>query len=83
MKSKLKIRFVSGRVEEYEVDFFGGTSTEDRLKKFAADPTIVLKTEEELIVIPSTAIECITIPLSGSAGQTIALPGVRKADRVK
>ena len=51
MKTKLIVRYVSGRVEEFEVELFGGPSAEARLKEFAKDPTIVLQTEKEVVII--------------------------------
>jgi len=77
MKTKVKIRYISGREEEFELELIGGTSAEDRLKKFAKDPTIVLQTEGEVVIIPSTAIERITLPLP----EEISLSNVRKAKR--
>ena len=83
MKTKLIVRYVSGRVEEFEVELFGGPSAEARLKEFAKAPTIVLQTEKELVIIPATAIESITLPLPEPFDKATALPDVRKAKRLK
>jgi hypothetical protein len=83
MKTKLIVRFVSGREEQFEVELFGGPSAEARLKEFAKDPTIVLQTEKEVVIIPATAIESITLSLPEPSGKTIALPDVLKGKRLK
>jgi hypothetical protein len=82
MNTKLIVRYVSGREEQFEVELLGGTSAEARLKEFVKNPTIVLQTEQEVVIIPATAIESITLPLAESAGEAIALPNVRKAKRL-
>jgi hypothetical protein len=45
--------------------------------------TILLQTEKEVVIIPATAIESITIPVPASVGRASALPDVRKAKRLK
>jgi hypothetical protein len=82
MKTKVNVRYVSGRQEQFEMEFFGGASAEARLKDFVTNPTIVLRAEKEIIIIPSTAIECITLPVPESAGSVINLSTVRKGKRV-
>jgi hypothetical protein len=83
MKTNLTIRYISGREEQFEVELFGGASAEDRLEQFAKKPTIVLQTAKEVVVIPATAIECITFPVPEPAGKAIGLPTVRKGKRIK
>ncbi len=83
MKTKLIIRYISGREEQFEVELFGGPSAEARLKQFAEKPTIVLQTEKEVVIIPATAIESITFPLPELADKRMALPDVRKGKRLK
>jgi hypothetical protein len=83
MKTKLRVRYVSGREEEFELQLIGGSSAESRLKEFTKNPTIVLQTENEVIIIPATAIENIILPLPESEDNPIALPNVRKAKRLK
>jgi hypothetical protein len=82
MKTKLIVRYVSGREDQFEMELFGGPTTEARLKEFAKDPTIVLQIEKEVVIIPATAIERITIPLPEASGMATALPNVRKAKRL-
>jgi hypothetical protein len=77
------VRFVSGREERFDVEFFGPTGAESRLKEFAKNPSLLLQTDKELIVIPATSIECITFALPASGGKSIDLPNVRKAKRLK
>jgi hypothetical protein len=83
MKSNCVVRYASGREERFEVEFFGGASAVDRLKEFVKNPTVVLQSENEVIIIPSTAIECITLGLPDTEGRAVALPGVRKGHRVQ
>jgi hypothetical protein len=83
MKTKLTVRYVSGREEQFEMELYGGGSAEARLEEFVKNPTIVLQTEKEVVIIPATAIESITLPIPESAGKAIALPNVRKARRLK
>jgi hypothetical protein len=81
--TKITVRYISGRVEQYEVELYGGASAEARLEAFSKDPTIVLQTEKEVVIIPATAIECITFPLPESGGTTTNLRNVRKGKRLK
>ena len=83
VKTKVSIRYVSGREEQFELELFGGSSAENRLKEFSKDPTILLRTENEVVIIPATAIERITFPLPDSEETASALSGVRKGKRVK
>jgi hypothetical protein len=83
MKTKLSVRYVSGREEQFEVELFGGTAAEDRLKDFSKSPTLLLQTEKEIVIIPATAVETMTLQVPESAGRAIALPDVRKAKRLK
>jgi hypothetical protein len=83
MKTKLTIRYVSGREEQFEVELYGGGAAEARLEEFINKPAIVLQTEKELVIIPATAVESITLPFPESAGKAVALPNVRKARRLK
>ena len=82
MKTKVIIRYVSGREDQFEVELFEGPSAEARLKEFTKDPTIVLQTEKEVVIIPATAVESITLALPAESGKAIALPNVRKAKRL-
>ena len=87
MQAKLTVRFVSGREEHFEIDFAGGKGGEYRLQEFVKDPTLVLQTGAELIVIPPHAIECLTLALPKSGQEQAlaqqALQNVRMAKRLK
>jgi hypothetical protein len=83
VKTRVLVRYVSGRQEQFEVELFGGQSAEARLREFTKDPTIVLQSEKEVVIIPATAIESITLPLPEAAGRPLALPNVRKGKRLK
>jgi hypothetical protein len=83
MKSKLTIRYISGREEQFEVELYGGPSAEDRLKDLAKGPALILQTEKEVVIIPATAIESATLQLPEPSGKAITFPGVRKAKRLK
>ena len=83
MKTKLAIRYVSGREEQFEVELYGGGAAEARLEEFINKPAIVLQTEKELVIIPASAVESITLPFPESVGKATTLPNVRKARRLK
>jgi hypothetical protein len=83
MKTKMTVRYVSGREEQFEVDIYGGKGGEFRLKEFVKDPTLVLQAENELILVPASAIECITLSLVSTGRDQIPLEGIRKAKRLK
>lgn len=83
MKTKLTVRYLSNRTESFEVEMFPGKAAGLRLKEFAQDPTLVLQTESELVVIPSSAIECLTISTSQADREQLTLDNVRKAKRLK
>jgi hypothetical protein len=79
MKTKVNVRYVSGRQEQFEVELFGGASPD--VNDFIRNPTIALQSQKELIIIPSTAIECITLPVPESAGR-LTSPTIRKGKRI-
>jgi hypothetical protein len=83
MKAKMTVRYTSGREDSFEVDLFGGDSAELRLKEFVKDPTVVLQTDNELIVIPSNSIERITFSLPQSGREGFQLGSVRIAKRLR
>jgi hypothetical protein len=80
MTTKVTVRYLSGRVEQYEVEIYGGPSAEARLEEFSKNPTIVLRTDKEVVIIPATAIETITLPLPESWVTTMK---TRKGKRLK
>ena len=82
MKAKLKIRFHSGREERFSSDFVGGGAAGWRLTEFLNNPTVALKTRDELLIFPSTAIECISITLPPEKQRQTDLSNVRSAERI-
>jgi hypothetical protein len=61
MKNSVTVRFTSGREEKFEMEFFGGAGAPARLQKFVENPALVLKTADEVLILPGSAIECISI----------------------
>jgi hypothetical protein len=55
------VRYLSGREEKFKMELWIGMGTEERLKAFVAKPDLLLKTGKEVIIIPGSAIECVTI----------------------
>lgn len=83
MNMKVVVRFVSGREEQFEMDFLGGGSAEHRLREFAKDPSLVLQIDDDVLIIPASAIECITLKLPDATERNVDLPNVRRAVRAK
>jgi hypothetical protein len=83
MKASLTVRYLSGREEQFEVDFWAGTGAEARLKEFLKSPTVALQTATELVIIPGSAIESLSIALPENKQFRAALEGVRAAKRLK
>jgi hypothetical protein len=81
MNAKMTVRYASGREEHFEVELLGG-GAEFPFREFLKDPTLVLKTDAELIIIPAHAIENIRFALSESEGRQLPLTNVRKATRL-
>jgi hypothetical protein len=79
----MTVRYLSNREELFDVELVGGQTSIIRLKEFVKDPTLVLRTDNELIIIPSTAIESISLSLSELEPDEYSLDGVRKASRVQ
>jgi hypothetical protein len=82
MNVKMTVRYASGREDHFEVQIFGLGAGEFRLKEFIKDPTLVLKTEAELIIIPAHAVESISFALPESEQEQLALKNLRKATRL-
>lgn len=61
MKNSVTIRFTSGREEKFEMEFAGGAGAEARMQAFAQNPIVLLKTADEVVILPGSAIECISI----------------------
>jgi hypothetical protein len=83
MKASLTVRYLSGRQEQFEVDFWGGAGAEGRLQDFLKSPNVVLQTATELIVIPASAIESLSIALPKEVKDRAAFESVRVAKRLK
>ena len=82
MKATIKIRFHSGREEKYTAEFIGGGGAGMRVSDFLENPTLALRTSDELLIFPSTAIECISITLPRQGQATFDLSNVRAAERI-
>jgi hypothetical protein len=82
MKGKLTVRYHSGREEHFEIELWGGTGMQTRLKDFIQSPNLALQTSDELIVIPSAAIECISLTMPKGKDWTKELSIVRRAKRL-
>jgi hypothetical protein len=61
MKNSVTVRFTSGREERFEMEFVGGAGASARLKAFVENPALLLKTADEVLILPGSAIECISI----------------------
>ena len=83
MKVKLRVKFHSGRETTYEIDFWGGAGLQKRLDEFVACPDIVLRTSDDIVVIPRTAIEQVWISLPDSKRERAYLSDVRQGEFVK
>ena len=80
MRGSLKVTFIDGNVEYFEVDPVGGSAdSADNLKAFLDNPHITLLLDNELVIIPSTSIRSLSITrLSDQPGleNLFAMPGV-------
>ena len=80
MRGALKVTYVDGAVEYFEVDPVGGSADfADNLKAFLANPHVTLLLDDELVVIPSSSIRSISITrLSEQPGleELFKMPGV-------
>jgi hypothetical protein len=83
MKTPVTIRYISGREERFEIELWAGSGTESRLVAFVKEPNLILHTDKELILIPGTAIECISIALPRPGDPTLKLESVRPARRLQ
>jgi hypothetical protein len=82
MKSIATVRYVSGRSEKFEIELWGGAGAKGRLEAFLKAPNLALRTDRELILIPGSAIECITIPLPEEGDLRLDLGAIRSAKRL-
>jgi hypothetical protein len=63
MNATATVRYLSGRSEKFEIEFWGGAGAKARLEEFLKSPNVAVRTDTELILIPGSAIECISITL--------------------
>jgi hypothetical protein len=80
MKTSVTVRFISGREEKFEMELWDNTTAQDRLQAFAENPKLILQTTDEVIVIPASAIECISVKMPKGHAQ---FGGARPAARIK
>jgi len=82
MKNAVTIRFMSGREEKFEMEFWGGGGAQARFEAFLRNPTVVLQTSDEVLILPGSAIECITIKTQ-KGDVWSGLRNIRQAKRIK
>jgi hypothetical protein len=83
MKTTLTVRFISGREEKFETDLWGGSGAQARFTDFVSNPTIVLQLETELLVIPASAIECVSLAIPEDPEDKVVVGTLRKGKRIK
>ena len=82
MKTSVTVRYVSGREERFEMELWEGAGAEARLQAFAEKPNLLLRTGDEVLIIPGSAIECVSIKLQ-KGDSRFKLADVRPAARLK
>jgi hypothetical protein len=84
MKSTVTIRFNSGREERYEVESLPHAEKEPeaRLRMLTQSDVVTLQTDDELILIPRSAIEKISVAMPRDTLPNRELAGVRQARRL-
>jgi hypothetical protein len=82
MKASVTVRFISGREETFEMEFWGGPGAQARLEAFVEKPDLLLQTGDEVIIIPASAVECISIKVP-KGDSRFQLKDIRPATRVK
>jgi hypothetical protein len=82
MKAKLTVRYRSGREEQYEIELWGGAGMRAQLKEFIQSPNLAMQLNDELIVIPATAIESISLIMPKEKDWTKELSLVLRAKRL-
>jgi hypothetical protein len=63
MKTTVIVRFVSGREERFEMEFWNTTRVETRLQALVEKPNLILRLSDEVLLIPGSAVECISIKI--------------------
>ncbi len=82
MKTSVTVRYVSGREEKFEMEIGGGTGAQGRLQALVEKPNLLLQIGDELLVIPGSAIECISIKLP-KGDRRFGLADIHPATRIK
>jgi len=82
MKTAVTVRYISGREEKFEMEFWDGPGAEARLQAFVEKPNLVLQTNDEVIIIPGSAIEYISIKVP-KADKRFKVGDIRPATRMK
>jgi hypothetical protein len=82
MNATATIRFVSGREDKFEFEALGGTGTKARLEAFIKTPNLMMRTDNELIIIPAHAIESVTIALPEDDRSGLGLSDIRVVKRL-
>ena len=80
MRGALKVTYIDGTEEYYEVDPVGDhPELAKNLQSFLASPNLTLVLPNEILIIPSTSIRHISVTRSGAAlpeAELDAIPGV-------
>jgi hypothetical protein len=80
MRGALKVTYIDGTEEYYEVDPIGDNpDLAENLKIFLTSPHLTLVLPNEILIVPSTSIRHISVTRSGTAlpeAELDAIPGV-------
>jgi len=82
MKTEVTVRFTSGREERFETELWEGTGAQARLQAFVEKPNLLLQTDDEVLIIPGSAIECISIKVQ-KGDSRFKLSDIRPATRIE
>jgi hypothetical protein len=81
MKASVTVRYVSGREEKFEIDLWASAGAQARLQAFAEKPNLLLRIGDEVLIIPASAIECISIKVP-KGDNRFNLSDIRPAMRI-
>jgi hypothetical protein len=82
MNATVTVRYLSGRSEKFEIEIWGGARAKARLEAFLKTPNLVLQINTELLIIPGSAVECISITLPEAGDSRLDLGEIRSAKRL-
>ncbi len=84
MKTSVQVRFISGRIEDYEIEVLAseGATLEARLQKFMEAPYLAFRVGDELVFVPSTAIESISVVIPEEMRAEVDPASMRQATRL-